>query len=143
MQGSGAVFTGRLASDTVSPIGRRELSIRDGNGRELATVTTSEDGVFDYKHPSFDTAGSHSLTVRFSGGGDPRAPIRQYHFRGIVPNDSDHRRARDNRGGAPGRGGGFPPTGQRGRSSPGGWHRPPSRQLASGRSRYGTATGAH
>ena len=68
MQGSGAVFTGRLASDTVSPIGRRELSIRDGNGRELATVTTSEDGVFDYKHPSFDTAGSHSLTVRFSGG---------------------------------------------------------------------------
>ena len=68
MQGSGAVFTGRLASDTVSPIGRRELSIRDSNGRELATVTTSEDGVFDYKHPSFDTAGSHSLTVRFSGG---------------------------------------------------------------------------
>ena len=68
MQGSGAVFTGRLASDTVSPIGRRELLIRDGNGRELATVTTSEDGAFEYRHPSFDTAGSHSLTVRFSGG---------------------------------------------------------------------------
>ena len=68
MQGSGAVFTGGLASATVSPIGRRELSIRDGNGRELATVTTSEDGAFEYRHPSFDTAGSHSLTVRFSGG---------------------------------------------------------------------------
>ncbi len=68
MQGSGAVFTGRLASTTVSPIGRRELSIRDGNGRELAAVTTSEDGAFEYRHPSFDTAGSHSLTVRFSGG---------------------------------------------------------------------------
>ena len=67
IQGTGAVFTGRLASDTVSPIGRRELTIRDGSGLELAKVTTTEDGFFEYRHPSFDIAGPHSLTVRFPG----------------------------------------------------------------------------
>ena len=67
LQGSGAVFTGRLASDTVSPIGRQELSIRDADGRKLATVTTTEDGAFEYSHPAFETTGPHAFTVEFSG----------------------------------------------------------------------------
>ncbi len=67
IQGTGAVFTGRLVSETVTPIGRRELTIRDGGGLELAKVTTTEDGFFEYRHPSFDVAGPHSLTVRFPG----------------------------------------------------------------------------
>ena len=67
IQGTGAVFTGRLASETVSPIGRRELTVRDGDGLELAKVTTTEEGFFEYRHPSFDIAGPHSLTVRFPG----------------------------------------------------------------------------
>ena len=67
-QGDGATFMGRLASDTFSPTGQLELTLGDVRGSHLTTVTTDEDGRFEYHHPSFDSTGPHSLTARFSGG---------------------------------------------------------------------------
>ncbi len=67
-QGNGATFMGRLASDTFSPTGQLELTLGDVRGSHLTTVTTDEDGRFEYHHSSFDDTGPHSLTARFSGG---------------------------------------------------------------------------
>ena len=67
-QGNGATFVGRLESDTISPTGQLELAIEDSLGQETLSVTTDEDGRFEYHHAAFQNTGPHSLTGRFFGG---------------------------------------------------------------------------
>ncbi len=65
--GNGASFAGRITSATLPAIGPLELTLTDGDGAQLATVTTGEDGSFEYRRPSLDATGPQSLTVRFPG----------------------------------------------------------------------------
>ena len=67
-QGEGATFEGRLASDTFSPTGQVELTIEGAVDEHRVTVDISEDGTFEYHHPSFGSTGQHTLTGRFAGG---------------------------------------------------------------------------
>ena len=67
-QGDGATFVGRLESDTISPTGQLELAIEHSLGQETLSVTTDEDGRFEYHQSSFQNTGPHSLTGRFFGG---------------------------------------------------------------------------
>ena len=66
-QGMGGTFEGSITSGTLSPIGQLELVLEDSAGEQITTVTTGEDGAFEYSHPSFDDAGPQSITVRFLG----------------------------------------------------------------------------
>ena len=59
--GGGATFTGRLTTTADAPIAQSTLSIVDGGGAELATVTTDDDGGFSYEHEAFFQSGSQSL----------------------------------------------------------------------------------
>ena len=91
--GSGALFTGRLTSDTLSPIGELEISIEDGEGSQLAAVTTDEDGRFEYNHAFLRHRGA-----LFPDGALPRRGVRCAAFReGQLcrgfPYHVDHRRA--------------------------------------------------
>ena len=65
--GRNATFEGRIRSDTLSDMGRLELTIIDGEGDRLANVETAEDGSFEYRRPSLDETGPHSLTAIFQG----------------------------------------------------------------------------
>ena len=67
-QGQGGVFVGRLTTSALDPIGQSPLSVLDADGDELATITTGDDGTFEYEHPAFDLTGPHSLTFQFPGG---------------------------------------------------------------------------
>ena len=66
-QGKGGTFVGSIGSDTLSPIGQMELVLEDSSSQQLTTVTTDEDGAYEYSHPSFDDAGPESITARFLG----------------------------------------------------------------------------
>ena len=65
--GDGGAFAGRLAKADGSPIGQSALSIVDADGAELATVTTDDDGTFQYDHEAFFQTGPHSLSVLYPG----------------------------------------------------------------------------
>ena len=66
-QGKGGTFQGSISSDTLSPIGQLELVLEDSSGEQITTVTTDEDGAYEYSHPSFEDAGPESITARFLG----------------------------------------------------------------------------
>ena len=65
--GDGGVFAGRLAKADGSPIGQSALSVVDAEGAELTTVTTDDDGAFQYEHEAFFQTGPHSLSVLYAG----------------------------------------------------------------------------
>ena len=65
--GSGGTFTGLLATAEGAPIPQSTLSIVDDNDAELVTVTTGDDGRFEYQHSSFLQTGPQSLTARYPG----------------------------------------------------------------------------
>ena len=67
-QGEGATFVGTLESETTTPTGELELTIENSLERESLSVTTDEDGGFEYNHPSFQQTGIHTLTGSFAGG---------------------------------------------------------------------------
>ena len=67
-QGQGGVFAGRLTTSLMEPIGQSPLTILDADGDLLATITSDDDGAFEYEHPAFDLTGPHSLTFQFPGG---------------------------------------------------------------------------
>ncbi len=66
-QGTGGTFEGSITSKTLSPIGVLELALEESAGSQIATIITDEDGVFEYRHPSFDETGPESITARFVG----------------------------------------------------------------------------
>ncbi len=65
--GDGGNFFGRLTRAGDVPIGQAALSIVDVGGAEIATVTTDDDGAFQYEHESFFQTGPHSLSVLYPG----------------------------------------------------------------------------
>ena len=67
-QGEGATFVGTLESETTTPTGELELTIENSLERDTFSVTTDEDGRFEYNHPSFQQTGIHTLTGSFAGG---------------------------------------------------------------------------
>ena len=62
-QGEGAIFVGTLESETTTPTGELELTIENSLERDTFSVTTDEDGRFEYNHPSFEQTGTHTLTA--------------------------------------------------------------------------------
>ena len=67
-QGQGGVFAGRLTTSALEPLRQTQLTILDAGGGPLATVTTGDDGAFQYEHSAFDLTGPNSLTFQFPGG---------------------------------------------------------------------------
>ena len=67
-QGQGGVFAGRLTTSLLEPIGQSPLTILDADGDHLATITSDDDGAFEYEHLAFDLTGPNSLTFQFPGG---------------------------------------------------------------------------
>ena len=65
--GSGGMFTGLLTTAAGAPIRQSALSIVDASDAELATVTTDDDGGFEYQHSSFFQTGPQSLTALYPG----------------------------------------------------------------------------
>ena len=65
--GKGATFSGDVVSTTLSAIGPLRLLIADGEGNELATVSTETDGSFEYQEDSLDKTGPNVLTAVFAG----------------------------------------------------------------------------
>ena len=65
--GDGGNFFGRLTRAGDAPIGQSALSIVDVGGAEIATVTTDDDGAFQYEHESFFQTGPHSLSLLYPG----------------------------------------------------------------------------
>ena len=84
-QGEGATFVGRLESDTATPTGDLELTIENSLERDTFSVTTDEDGGFEYHHPSFEQTGTHSLTGSFAGGGSLGSSTAGISFRVAAP----------------------------------------------------------
>ena len=83
--GGGATFTGRLTTTADAPIAQSTLSIVDGGGAELATVTTDDDGGFSYEHDAFFQSGSQSLTAEFPGADFIVASSARFAFSVIAP----------------------------------------------------------
>lgn len=101
-QGEGGTFRGSLSSDTRSPIGQLELVIKDSSGEEIVTVTTIEDGTFEYSHASFEEAGPESITARFAGDDYISAAETSYSFLVLAPTSitvSGPSRIEQNKGG--------------------------------------------
>ena len=65
--GSGGMFTGLLTTAAGAPIRRSALKIVDASDVELDTVTTDDDGRFEYQHSSFLQTGPQSLTAMYPG----------------------------------------------------------------------------
>ena len=65
--GSGGMFTGLLTTAAGVSIPQSALSIVDASGADLATVTTDDDGGFEYQHSSFLQTGPQSLTAQYPG----------------------------------------------------------------------------
>ena len=65
--GSGGMFSGLLTTAAGVPISQSTLSIVDASDAELATVTTDDDGRFEYQHSSFLQTGPQSITARYPG----------------------------------------------------------------------------
>ena len=57
-----------MASETATPTGELELTIESSVDQETYSVTTDENGRFEYKHPSFPNTGPHTLTAVYAGG---------------------------------------------------------------------------
>ena len=83
--GGGATFTGRLTTTADAPIAQSTLSIVDGSGAELATVTTDDDGGFSYEHEAFFQSGSQSLTAEFPGADFIVASSARFAFSVLAP----------------------------------------------------------
>ena len=83
--GGGATFTGRLTTTADAPIAQSTLSIFDGGGSELATVTTDDDGGFSYEHEAFFQSGSQSLTAEFPGADFIVASSARFAFSVLAP----------------------------------------------------------
>ena len=84
-QGMGGTFGGSISSDRLSPIGELELIFEDSSGEQITTVTTAEDGTFEYSHPSFGEAGPESITARFAGDDYISAAETSYSFLVLAP----------------------------------------------------------
>ena len=65
-EGADATFTGRLTSDTFSPMGQVEVTVEGAENSLSAVVDTDGGGRFAYRHPSFDSTGPHTFTARFA-----------------------------------------------------------------------------
>ncbi len=84
-RGDGGVFRGRAASDTFSPTGEVELTVEAGGSEQRVVVNIAEDGTFVYEHPSFDSAGPHTLTGRFAGGALVQPASTEFAFEVLEP----------------------------------------------------------
>ncbi len=84
-QGMGGTFAGSISSDTLSPVGQLELVLEDSSGERITTITTAEDGTFEYSHPSFEEAGPESIMVRFTGDDYITAAETSYSFLVLAP----------------------------------------------------------
>ena len=83
--GDGATFTGRLSTTADAPIAQSTLSIFDGGGAELATLTTDDDGGFSYEHEAFFQSGSQSLAAQFPGADFIVASSARFAFSVLAP----------------------------------------------------------
>ena len=84
-QGVGAIFVGRLESETATPTGELELTLENSLEQDTFSVTTDEYGRFEYSHPSFQHTGPHSLTGSFAGGGSLGPSTAGISFRVAAP----------------------------------------------------------
>ena len=84
-QGEGATFVGRLESETATPTGELELTIKNSLERDTFSVTTDRNGGFEYHHASFEQTGLHSLTGSFAGGGSLGSSTAGISFRVAAP----------------------------------------------------------
>lgn len=84
-RGDGAAFQGRLASDTFSPTGQVELTLKSAGDEQSITVNAGEDGTFEYQHPSFESRGPHTLTARFSGAEFVQPASAEFAFEVLEP----------------------------------------------------------
>ena len=84
-RGDGAVFQGRLASDTFSPTGQVELTVGNGSDGQAVTVDVAEGGTFEYRHPSFGSIGPHALTARFAGAELVQPASAEFAFEVLEP----------------------------------------------------------
>ena len=76
-QGGETAFTGRVTSGTLSPIGQLELTIEDTEGNQLATVTTAEDGSFEFTVHDSEELLDTPITFKY-GGDDLNMPISYF-----------------------------------------------------------------
>ena len=66
-RGSKTTFTGRITSETLSPIGQLELSVEGAGGQQLAIVTTSEDGSFEVTVPGSEESVDALIAFKYDG----------------------------------------------------------------------------
>ena len=84
-RGDGAVFAGRLASDTFSPVGQVELTVANGSDGQVVMADVAEDGTFEYRHPAFESIGPHTLTARFAGAEFVQPASAEFAFEVLEP----------------------------------------------------------
>ena len=68
--GGRAFIGGRMLSATQPEIGPQSLSVWDGDGNFLVSISTDEDGVFEYFTDPLADAGPQSFTFAFEGTAD-------------------------------------------------------------------------
>ncbi len=65
LQGEEVLFQGRLTSNSPTEIDSLEVLIEDRDGSLIDTITTAEDGTFQYLSPGFGDTGPRVVTARF------------------------------------------------------------------------------
>ena len=76
-KGSAQTFNGRVTSQTLSPIGQMELSVKDAEGNQLTAVATAEDGSFELTLPNAELLQAGPLAIRYSGD-DLNMPVSYF-----------------------------------------------------------------
>ena len=83
--GERASIDGRLSSASLTEIGTRSLSILDKNGNTVVTISTDENGVFEYFTEPLTDTGPDSLTVSFEGGSQLAPASAGFSFTVVSP----------------------------------------------------------